>query len=41
MSWNGHLTFGENVHVNFDRYYPPYAWRHTEEERRRRLAKPA
>ncbi len=37
MSWNGHLTFGENVHVNFDRYYPPYAWRRTEEELRRRL----
>jgi SAM-dependent methyltransferase/uncharacterized protein YbaR (Trm112 family) len=36
--WNGRLTFDENVHVNFDWYYPRYAWRHTEEDVRRWLA---
>ncbi len=30
--WNERLTFDENVHVNFDWYYPRFAWRHTEEE---------
>jgi len=30
--WNERLTFEENVHVNFDWYYPRYAWRHTEDE---------
>lgn len=30
--WNQRLSFDENVHVNFDWYYPRYAWRHTEEE---------
>jgi len=33
--WNERLTFEENVHVNFDWYYPSYAWRHTEEEVRK------
>jgi SAM-dependent methyltransferase len=33
--WNPRLTFDENVHVNFDWYYPRYSWRHTEEELRR------
>ena len=30
--WNQRLSFDENVQVNFDWYYPRYAWRHTEEE---------
>jgi arsenite methyltransferase len=30
--WNERLSFDENVHVNFDWYYPRYAWRHTEDE---------
>jgi SAM-dependent methyltransferase/uncharacterized protein YbaR (Trm112 family) len=36
--WNPRLSFDENVHVNFDWYYPRYAWRHTEEEVRGWLA---
>jgi SAM-dependent methyltransferase len=32
--WNDRLSFDENVHVNFDWYYPGYAWRHTEQELR-------
>jgi arsenite methyltransferase len=35
--WNGRLTFDENVLVNFDWYYPRYAWRHTEGEIRQWL----
>jgi SAM-dependent methyltransferase/uncharacterized protein YbaR (Trm112 family) len=30
--WNGALSFDENVNVNFDWYFPRFAWRHTEEE---------
>jgi SAM-dependent methyltransferase/uncharacterized protein YbaR (Trm112 family) len=30
--WNDRMSFQENVHVNYDWYYPKYAWRHTEEE---------
>jgi SAM-dependent methyltransferase/uncharacterized protein YbaR (Trm112 family) len=30
--WNDRLSFDENVHVNFDWYYPRYAWRHHEDE---------
>lgn len=36
--WNPRLSFDENVHVNFDWYYPRYASRHTEEEVRGWLA---
>jgi SAM-dependent methyltransferase/uncharacterized protein YbaR (Trm112 family) len=36
--WNAALPFEENVHVNFDWYYPRYAWRHTEAEVREWLA---
>lgn len=36
--WNDQLTFDENVHVNFDWYYPKYCWRHTVEEIRGWLA---
>jgi arsenite methyltransferase len=36
--WNERLSFDENVHVNFDWYYPRFAWRHTEEEVRGWLA---
>jgi SAM-dependent methyltransferase len=36
--WNDRLSFDENVHVNFDWYYPRHAWRHTEEEVRAWLA---
>ena len=32
--WNDRLSFEENVHINFDWYYPRFAWRHTEEELR-------
>ena len=35
--WNSRLSFDENVHVNFDWYYPRYAWRHTEDEVRQWL----
>ncbi len=30
--WNDELSFEENVHVNFDWYYPAYSWRHTRDE---------
>ena len=30
--WNDGLTFDENVHLNFDWYYPKYCWRHTAAE---------
>lgn len=30
--WNEALDFDENNHVNFDWYYPKYAWRHTPDE---------
>ncbi len=30
--WNEKLSFDENVHVNFDWYYPRFAWRHSETE---------
>lgn len=30
--WNDSLNFDENNHVNFDWYYPKYAWRHSPEE---------
>jgi len=30
--WNEKLSFDENVHVNFDWYYPRFAWRHGEGE---------
>lgn len=30
--WNDAFSFDENTHVNFDWYYPAYAWRHTPEE---------
>ena len=29
LYWNDSLNFDENNHVNFDWYYPAYAWRHT------------
>lgn len=37
--WNDAFTFDENNHVNFDWYYPTYAWRHTSEEVRDWLQK--
>jgi ubiquinone/menaquinone biosynthesis C-methylase UbiE len=31
--WRGEgFSFDDNVHVNYDWYYPEYAWRHTSEE---------
>jgi SAM-dependent methyltransferase len=30
--WRDGVSFEDNVHVNFDWYYPQYAWRHTPEE---------
>lgn len=30
--WNDRVSFEDNVLVNFDWYYPQFAWRHTEEE---------
>ncbi len=27
--WNDDFSFDENVHLNFDWYYPKYCWRHT------------
>jgi hypothetical protein len=30
--WNDELTFHENVHINYDWYYPKYCWRHTRQE---------
>ncbi len=30
--WNDGLSFDENVHLNFDWYYPKYCWRHTADE---------
>jgi len=30
--WNDEFTFDENVHINFDWYYPKYCWRHTVDE---------
>ncbi|MGF6309480.1 SAM-dependent methyltransferase [Bradyrhizobium sp. i1.8.4] len=30
--WRDSFTFQENVHVNYDWYYPKFAWRHTIEE---------
>jgi len=27
--WNDSLSFDENVHLNYDWYYPKYCWRHT------------
>ncbi len=36
--WNDQLTFDENVHLNFDWYYPKYCWRHTAAEVRAWLA---
>ena len=27
--WNDQFSFDENVHLNFDWYYPKYCWRHT------------
>jgi arsenite methyltransferase len=30
--WRDSFTFQENVHVNYDWYYPKFAWRHTKEE---------
>jgi arsenite methyltransferase len=30
--WNDELTFHENVHINYDWYYPKYCWRHTGQE---------
>lgn len=30
--WNDAMSFDENNHVNFDWYYPTYAWRQTPEE---------
>jgi len=32
--WRDAFTFEENVHVNYDWYYPQYAWRHTPVELR-------
>jgi len=36
--WNDALNFDENNHVNFDWYYPKYAWRHEPETVRGWLA---
>lgn len=36
--WNDAFTFDENNHVNYDWYYPTYAWRHSPEEVRGWLA---
>jgi hypothetical protein len=36
--WNERLSFDENVHVNFDWYYPRFAWRHDPEQVRGWLA---
>ncbi len=30
--WRDTWSFEDNVHVNYDWYYPEYAWRHTPEE---------
>ena len=30
--WNDEFTFDENVHINYDWYYPKYCWRHTVQE---------
>jgi SAM-dependent methyltransferase len=30
--WRDGVSFSDNVHVNFDWYYPRYAWRHTPDE---------
>jgi len=30
--WNEAFSFDENNHVNFDWYYPFYAWRSTQED---------
>jgi SAM-dependent methyltransferase len=30
--WNDEFTFEENVHLNYDWYYPRYCWRHTVDE---------
>jgi arsenite methyltransferase len=38
LYWNPHLSFEENVHVNFDWYRPRYAHRHTAAEVRDWLA---
>jgi 1-aminocyclopropane-1-carboxylate deaminase/D-cysteine desulfhydrase-like pyridoxal-dependent ACC family enzyme len=32
------FSFEDNVHVNYDWYYPEYAWRHTVEEVRQWIA---
>jgi arsenite methyltransferase len=32
LYWNEALSFDENNHVNFDWYYPRYAWRQTPEQ---------
>ena len=36
--WNDEFTFDENVHINYDWYYPKYCWRHTVQEIREWLA---
>jgi len=35
--WRDAFSFEDNVHVNYDWYYPEYAWRHTPAEVRRWL----
>lgn len=30
--WNDEFSFDENVHINYDWYYPKYCWRHTASE---------
>lgn len=30
--WNEAFSFDENNHINYDWYYPQYAWRHTPDE---------
>jgi len=30
--WRETFSFEDNVHVNYDWYYPKFAWRHTPEE---------
>ncbi len=30
--WNDLMNFEDNVHVNYDWYYPKFAWRHNVEE---------
>ena len=39
LYWNDDFSFDDNNHVNYDWYYPKYAWRHTPDEVRNWLSK--